>query len=139
MTSDVFEARYGTDGQRLLLHVGRNVSMPSELGNLALRGYQGIPGTYTIQNGRIGRYLGNAPFDIAVYKIGDKYMGARSNEFGCANYEIVPEPMTSSSSRRRRRTEASRFGAPGTAAGGACSLGVGGHGWAVVLTRRAGG
>ena len=26
----------------------------------------------------------------AVYKIGDKYLGARSNEFGYANYEIIP-------------------------------------------------
>ena len=25
------------------------------------------------------------------YKLGDKYYGARSNEFGYANYEIIPE------------------------------------------------
>jgi hypothetical protein len=92
VTGDVFEARYGADGQRLLLHAGRNAQMPSELGNLALSGYQGIPGTYTIKNGRIGSYLGNAPFDVAVYRVGDRYLGARSNEFGYANYEIVPEP-----------------------------------------------
>ena len=92
VTGDVLEARYGTDGQRLLLHVGRNAQMPSELGNLAQSGYQGVPGTYTIKNGRIGSNLGNAAFDIAVYKVGDKYVGARSNEFGYANYEIVPGP-----------------------------------------------
>jgi hypothetical protein len=28
--------------------------------------------------------------EIAVYKPGDKYFGARSNEFGYANYEIIP-------------------------------------------------
>jgi hypothetical protein len=92
VTGDVLQARYGKDGQRLLLHAGRGASMPSELGNIAMSGYQGIPGTYSIKNGRISSYLGNAPFDIAVYKIGDKYVGARSNEFGYANYEIVPEP-----------------------------------------------
>lgn len=27
-----------------------------------------------------------------VYKLGDKYYGARSNEFGYANYEIIPAP-----------------------------------------------
>ncbi len=25
-----------------------------------------------------------------MYKVGDKYVGARSNEFGYANYEIIP-------------------------------------------------
>jgi hypothetical protein len=30
------------------------------------------------------------PFEVTVYKLGDKYYGARGNEFGYANYEIVP-------------------------------------------------
>ena len=29
---------------------------------------------------------------MPVYKLGDKYYGARSNEFGYANYEIIPVP-----------------------------------------------
>ena len=29
---------------------------------------------------------------MTLYKAGDKYMAARSNEFGYANYEIVPAP-----------------------------------------------
>src|SRR5262245_15313987 len=92
VTGDVFEARYGTDGQALILHVGRSFNMPSEFGNLAQSGYQGIPAAYTVKNGRIGSSLGNVPFDLAVSKTGEKYVGARSNEFGFANYEIVPEP-----------------------------------------------
>ena len=36
--------------------------------------------------------IGGAPFATAVYKLGDKYYGARSNEFGYANYEIIPAP-----------------------------------------------
>jgi hypothetical protein len=28
------------------------------------------------------------PFDVAIYKLGDKYIAARSNEFNHANYEI---------------------------------------------------
>jgi hypothetical protein len=27
-------------------------------------------------------------FDVNVYKLGDRYCAARSNEFGFANYEI---------------------------------------------------
>jgi hypothetical protein len=37
--------------------------------------------------------LGNAPYEATVYKLGDKYMAARSNEFGYANYEVVPTPL----------------------------------------------
>ena len=29
---------------------------------------------------------------MIVYKLGDKYLAARSNEFGFANYEVVPQP-----------------------------------------------
>jgi hypothetical protein len=33
------------------------------------------------------------PFAVTVYKLGDTYYGARSNEFGYANYEIIPSPQ----------------------------------------------
>jgi hypothetical protein len=28
------------------------------------------------------------PFEVAVYKMDDKFVAARSNEFGYANYEL---------------------------------------------------
>lgn len=33
------------------------------------------------------------PYSMAIYKLGDTYYGARSNEFGYANYEIIPYPQ----------------------------------------------
>ena len=33
------------------------------------------------------------PFAVTIYKLGDTYYGARSNEFGYANYEIIPSPQ----------------------------------------------
>ena len=30
------------------------------------------------------------PYSVTIYKLGDTYYGARSNEFGYANYEIIP-------------------------------------------------
>jgi tripartite-type tricarboxylate transporter receptor subunit TctC len=36
--------------------------------------------------------LGNLPYEAKVYKVGEKYLAARSNEFGFANYEVVPTP-----------------------------------------------
>ncbi len=35
--------------------------------------------------------LAGTPIEVAAYKLGDKFYGARSNEFGFANYEIIPE------------------------------------------------
>ncbi len=33
------------------------------------------------------------PYSVTVYKLGDTYYGARSNEFGYANYQIIPPPQ----------------------------------------------
>ena len=30
---------------------------------------------------------------MTIYKLGDTYYGARSNEFGYANYEMIPSPQ----------------------------------------------
>ena len=35
--------------------------------------------------------IAGTPIEVTAYKLGDKYYGARSNEFGYANYEIIPE------------------------------------------------
>ena len=33
------------------------------------------------------------PYSITIYQLGDVYYGARSNEFGFANYEMIPSPQ----------------------------------------------
>ena len=63
--------------------------------------------TYIIQNGKIVTELVGTPIEITVYKVGDKYVGARSNEFGYANYEIIPtqtevSPLSATSGSRPR-------------------------------------
>ena len=45
---------------------------------------------YFINNGKIVNPMSGTPLEITVYKSGDKYIAARSNEFGYANYEIIP-------------------------------------------------
>ena len=55
-------------------------------------GVLGRSSFYTIKDGKIQTMFGNAPYQVTVYKLGDKYFGARSNEFGYANYEIVSAP-----------------------------------------------
>jgi hypothetical protein len=72
--------------------VGRYAVLPSEVGNVYQTGYQGISSAYTIQNGKIVTTVADSPFEVTVYKVGDKHLAARSNEFGFANYEIMAQP-----------------------------------------------
>ena len=50
----------------------------------------GVTSPYFINNGKIVNPMSGSPIEITVYKSGDKYIAARSNEFGYANYEIIP-------------------------------------------------
>ena len=94
VTGGIFKADFGTNGQRLVRNVTQG-RMPeqSEIGAALENGLLGLPTAYVIRNGRILTYFGNAPFEMAVYKAGDKLYAARSNEFGFANYEIIPTPI----------------------------------------------
>jgi hypothetical protein len=55
--------------------------------------YEGLQTAYEIKDGKIFTSLGNSPFEVTVYKLGERYYGARSNEFGYANYEVIPVPQ----------------------------------------------
>jgi hypothetical protein len=68
----------------------RGVIQQSEMGNPAASSYLGTTSPYYINNGKLVTELAGTPFEMTVFKMGDKYYGARSNEFGYANYEIVP-------------------------------------------------
>jgi hypothetical protein len=35
--------------------------------------------------------LAGTPIEVTVYRLGDKFIGVPSNEFGYANYEVIPE------------------------------------------------
>ncbi len=76
-------------GQFQLRYVGKRMNLPSLAGDAAGGSELGASRTYYIQNGKIVTTLVGTPIEITVYKMGDKYVGARSNEFGYANYEII--------------------------------------------------
>jgi len=65
--------------------------MPSGYGNVERDGYQGTTSPYKIEGGKLVTFVSQDPYAVTVYKLGDTYYGARSNEFGYANYEIIPE------------------------------------------------
>jgi hypothetical protein len=77
-------------GQFQVRYVGRSVAMQSLTGDAVDASYLGTSRTYSIANGKIVTELVGTPIEISVYKVGDKYVGARSNEFGYANYEMIP-------------------------------------------------
>jgi len=77
-------------GQFQVRYVDKKMAMQSLTGDAVEAGHLGISRTYNIKDGKIQTDLVGTPIDITVYKVGDKYLAARSNEFGYANYEIIP-------------------------------------------------
>jgi len=94
VTGDQFQISYTSDGQSIVLHVGRSAAVPSLAGNVAQNSYQGVTTPYTITSGKVVTMLSQAPMEVVVYKKGDTYYAARSNEFGYANYEFLTKPPT---------------------------------------------
>ena len=48
---------------------------------------------YKIEGGKVITKVQQDTYSLAIYKQGDTCYGARSNEFGYANYEIIPYPQ----------------------------------------------
>jgi hypothetical protein len=77
-------------GDLQLRYVGRKMALPSATGDAVDASSLATSRTYNLINGKIVTMLVGTPIEITVYKVGNKYVGARSNEFGYANYELVP-------------------------------------------------
>jgi hypothetical protein len=92
VTGEVFKIIWTDSGRRLITNLNGALPQPGQIGDVMHSGELGSPSAYAIKNGQIVTTLGNAPYETTVYKSGEKYLGARSNEFGYANYEIVSEP-----------------------------------------------
>lgn len=92
VTGGKFVIAWRKDGYSQLSNVNPRIPQPSAVGDLARASYMSTSEAYQIRDGKIHSQVGNAPYSITVYKLGDKYYGARSNEFGYANYEIIPVP-----------------------------------------------
>ena len=93
VTNDVFSVAWTETGQRLIGNINGSIPQPSEVGDVLHGGLIGSGTAYAIKDGAIVTTLGDMPYEAKVYKLGDKYLAARSNEFGFANYEIVPTPQ----------------------------------------------
>jgi hypothetical protein len=92
VTGEQFWQSFTAEGQTTLFRVGSGAEMPSGFGAVAQDGYQGLTSPYKIEGGKLVTYLSQDPYAFTFYKLGDAYYAARSNEFGFANYEIIPPP-----------------------------------------------
>lgn len=88
VTGERFEISYGADGNQIIKETDQRLFDRDQFGEL-LRESAQVPSPYEITSGRISTSIGETPFDLAVFKSGKKYIAARSNEFGYANYEIA--------------------------------------------------
>ena len=77
-------------GELQVRHVGKKMPLQSLTGDPVAASYSGTSQTYNIQDGKIVTSLVGTPIETTVYKVGDKYLAARNNEFGYANYEVIP-------------------------------------------------
>ena len=92
-TGDTFSVSYTVDGDSNVWHIGKYTTLPSYLGNPMLNGYQGATTPYKIEGGKLITKVSQDAYSMAIYKLGDTYYGARSSEFGYANYEMIPSPQ----------------------------------------------
>jgi hypothetical protein len=93
VTGEQFSQNFTTEGQTIVFRVGKNANMPSGFGNVEGDGYKGRTTSYKIEGGKLVTFVSQEPYSLTFYKLGDSYYAARSNEFGYANYEIIPPPQ----------------------------------------------
>jgi hypothetical protein len=96
VTGEEFSVNHTAEGYSTVFHVGKYANTPSSVGNPVQSGYLGTTTPYKIEGGKVVTPISQDPFSVTMYKLGDTYYGARSNEFGYANYEIIPTPQIAS-------------------------------------------
>ncbi|HTK99929.1 MAG TPA: DUF3604 domain-containing protein [Pseudomonadales bacterium] len=89
VTNGMTKVRYDETGNAVALYVGDRALLPSDTGDLSATSYHTVPAPYSIANGKVVTMFGNTPLEMTLYKADGKYIGARSNEFGYANYEYT--------------------------------------------------
>ncbi len=88
VTNENFDVLFGENGQRVITQANDAAPSADDLLQVMHPGTSGSA-AYEIKDGHIVTTIDGTAFELTVYKSGDKYVAARSNEFGYANYEVV--------------------------------------------------
>jgi hypothetical protein len=89
VTGQRFHVAYGEDGRRLISEIDGAAPPIGQIGNPLHGDVLGAAAPYTVEDDRVRTTIAGTAFDVAVYRLGKRYFGARSNELGFANYEVV--------------------------------------------------
>ena len=87
VTDQRFEITYAPGGRRIVSSINGKLPDPEQMGDVMHPNSLGTA-DYEIRDGRIVTMIEGTPFEVTVYRLGDKLVAARSNEFGYANYEV---------------------------------------------------
>jgi hypothetical protein len=93
VTGEQFSQNFTDAGQMIVFRVGSSDDMPSGFGSVERGGYHGTTSPYKIEGGKLITLVSQGPYAFTFYKLGDTTYAARSNEFGYANYEVIPAPQ----------------------------------------------
>jgi Protein of unknown function (DUF3604) len=93
VTGEQFSETFTDEGHMIVFRVGKYADMPSGYGNVESEGYHGITIPYKIEGDKLITYVSQDPYSLTFYQLGTNYYAARNNEFGYANYEIIPAPQ----------------------------------------------
>lgn len=75
---------FGLDGERTITEMDSELSQGGSSNSDST-----TSAPYLIKDGHIVTIVSGTPFELTVYRYGDKYVAARSDEFGHANYELA--------------------------------------------------
>lgn len=84
VTGHQFEILYSAGGQRLITAIDGKSPDPAVMGDLMFDAAT----EYKIQDGRVITYINGTPFKVKIYKLGNKYLASRSDEYGYVNYQV---------------------------------------------------
>jgi hypothetical protein len=87
VTGQEFEILYGAKGRRLITAVDGKPSDLKDVGEMM----HGNAAQYEIRDGHLLTNIGSTQLEVMVYRLGDRYLAARNNEFGYVNYEVQVE------------------------------------------------
>lgn len=93
VTGEQFSQNFTEEGRMIVFRVGENADMPSGFGNVVRDGYQGTTSSYKLEGDKLITWVSQDPYAWTFHKLGTNHFAARNNEFGFANYEIIPAPQ----------------------------------------------
>ena len=84
VTGHMSNVLFGLDGKRITTQRDSQLSQGGNPNKVF-----SSSAAYEIKNGHIVTTIDGTPFELTVYRSGDKYVAARNDEFGHVNYELV--------------------------------------------------